>query len=371
MSLLSRYDALAAASVIERDEAQLSALHRLDRLAKELARPAPIRAALGVMSLFRSKAPAKAPRGVYLWGHVGRGKTTLMDLFFESALTPGKRRVHFHAFMHEVHDRLHRARRESDGAEDPVARVAKNLAAEARLLCFDEFSVNDIADAMILARLFSTLFAAGVVVVATSNVEPERLYEGGRNRDLFLPFIDLLLKRMEVVHLDARADFRLEKRAVDQVFFNVTVENSRAAAEALFRSCMGEEILELHLLVKGRSVRVPQASGRSARFRFSEICGQALGPSDYLAISRNFDTMIVEDVPAMNFDRRDEARRFITLVDVLYDAKARLILSAQADAQDLYTASKGMEAQEFPRTVSRLMEMRSEQYLAEWQSRQG
>jgi cell division protein ZapE len=369
MSLLSRYDALAAASVIERDQAQLTALQPLDRLVKELARPAPFRAALGVMSLFRSKAPAKAPRGVYIWGHVGRGKTTLMDLFFESAPTPGKRRVHFHSFMQEVHDRLHRARREGDGGEDPVTRVAKDLAAEAKLLCFDEFSVTDIADAMILARLFSTLFSAGVVVVATSNVEPERLYEGGRNRDSFLPFIELLLERTEVVHLDARADFRMEKLSVEEVFFNVGDQKTRAAAEALFRSYMGADAMELHLLVKGRSVRVPQASGRSARFRFSEICGQSLGASDYLALCRNFDTMIVEDVPAMNFDRRDEARRFIILVDVLYDAKARLVLSAEADAQDLYTAAKGMEAQEFPRTVSRLIEMRSQQYLAEWQAR--
>ncbi len=369
MSLLSRYDALAEARVFERDPAQLEALQRLDTLSKELARPAPVRAALGVLSLFRTRAPAKPPRGVYLWGQVGRGKTTLMDLFFESAPPKAKRRVHFHSFMQEAHDRLHRARQAGDGGEEPVTKVARDLAVEANLLCFDEFSVTDIADAMILARLFSALFAAGVVVVATSNVEPRRLYEGGRNRDLFLPFIGFLLAHMEVVRLDAGADFRMQKTPVPEVFFKVSDPQSKAVAQALFSDFMGSAVAPVHVSIKGRNILVPSANGRAARFSFAEICGRPLGPPDYLALSKNFDTIIVEDVPVMNLDRRNEARRFIMLVDVLYDAKARLMMSAQAEARELFAAAEGFEAVEFPRAISRLMEMRSRQYQEEWLAR--
>jgi cell division protein ZapE len=362
LSLLARYDALARTGAIERDSAQLAALKALDRLAEELTPRAP---AASLFSFFTRAAPPPAPRGVYLWGHVGRGKTTLMDLFFEAAMVAKKRRVHFHAFMTEIHARLHAARRDAKGAAaDPVQSVAEALAREARLLCFDEFSVFDIADATILARLFKTLLAQGVVVVATSNVEPGRLYEGGRNRELFLPFIALLLERMEVVELDARADFRLTKKCVCDVFFLVRDAASRNAAEAQLSAFMGAGPYDpLTLPVNGRTLDVPQTCGQIARFRFAEICGRPLGPADYLALARRFEAIVIEDVPAMGIERRNEAKRFITLIDILYEAKTKLILSAEAAVEDLYRADRGAEALEFPRTTSRLIEMRSQEYL--------
>ncbi len=362
--LLSRYDALVAAGAIERDPAQLAALAALDRLVGELIRPAPI---FSLPSLFTRKFSPQAPRGVYLYGHIGRGKTTLMDLFFESATIAKKRRVHFHAFMAEIHARLHVARREGNGSVDPVESVAEALSREARLLCFDEFSVSDIADAMILARLFKALFSAGVVVVATSNAEPRRLYEGGRNRELFLPFIDLLLERMEVVELCARADFRLEKKCVGEVFIVGADAKAKAQAELQLAAYMGAgPHTPAKIGVNGRELEIPQANGRTARFDFAQICSRPLGPADYLALAKVYDIVVVDNVPALSFERRDEAKRFIMLVDILYDAKAKLIICAEVEAERLYNADCGAEALEFPRTVSRLTEMRSRQYLEEW-----
>ena len=370
LQLLSRYDALVSSRAIERDPAQLVALETLDRLARDLARPAPARAALGFLSLFKRRSRLRTPRGVYLWGNVGHGKTTLMDLFFEAATVEKKRRVHFLGFMAEVHERLHHARLEGNGGSDPVARVAAEFSRETRLLCFDEFAVSDIADATILARLFSALFAAGVVVVATSNVAPERLYEHGRNRDLFLPFIALLQERMEVVQLDARADFRLEKACVREVFFVAADEQARAAAQARLAAHMGDGPFEpATLRVKGRDILIPLACGGLARFDFAEICGRPLGAADYHALAKNYDKIIVDNVPAMTFDRRNEAKRFITLVDVLYETKTKLIVCAQVEAGDLYHADHGAEAQEFRRTASRLVEMRSKDYLDAWAAR--
>jgi cell division protein ZapE len=370
--LLSRYDALVASSVIERDPAQLAALETLDRLARDLARPAPARAALGLLSLFKRRGTRQSPRGVYLWGHVGRGKTTLMDLFFDAAAVEKKRRVHFHAFMAEVHERLHHARRETNGGSDPVSRVAAEFASETRLLCFDEFAVSDIADATILARLFSALFAAGVVVVATSNVAPARLYENGRNRDLFLPFIALLQERMEVVQLDARADFRLEKACAREVYFVAGDEEAKATARQRLAEHMGAGPYKAATLrVKERDIAIPAACDGLARFNFAEICGRPLGAADYHALAEAYNKIIVDDVPVMTFDRRDEARRFITLVDVLYETKTKLILCAQVEVEHLYRADHGVEAQEFRRTASRLTEMRSRDYLSAWAARRG
>jgi cell division protein ZapE len=340
--LILRYDALVASRAIERDSAQIVALETLDRLARDLARPAPARAALGFLALFKRRTARRAPR-------------------------EKKRRVHFHAFMAEVHERLHQARRETNGGSDPVSRVAAEFSREARLLCFDEFAVSDIADATILARLFSALFAAGAVVVATSNAAPERLYENGRNRDLFLPFIALLQERIEVVQLDARADFRLEKTCGREVFFIAADPEAKAVAEARLAAHMGDGPFEpATVRVKGRDILVPLARGGLARFDFAEICGRPLGAADYHALAENFDKIIVDNVPAMTFDRRNEAKRFITLVDVLYESKTKLILCAQVGAEVLYQADHGAEAQEFRRTASRLREMRSEDYLDAW-----
>jgi len=258
---------------------------------------------------------------------------------------------------------LHQARREANGGSDPVSRVAAELSREARLLCFDEFAVSDIADATILARLFSALFAAGVVVVATSNAAPERLYENGRNRDLFLPFIDLVERRMEIVRLDALEDFRLGKRRAEEVFFLLSDPQQALRARALFDA---EPYEKTTLSVGARRLEIARASGRTARFDFKEICGRPLGAADYLAIARAFDTVIVSDVPRMDYERRNEARRFITLVDILYEAKAKLVLSAEAEPPELYDAEHGTEVWDIRRAASRLAEMRSKDYLDAW-----
>jgi len=369
-SLLDRYDALVASGAFARDGAQVAALERLDRLATALYRRggAPAAGALTarVLSLFsRRRAPAPAARGLYLWGGVGRGKTMVMDLFFEALQAEKKRRAHFHAFMADVHDRLHRARRAGACLCDPVARVAQEIAGETRVLCFDEFCVNDIGDATILARLFSGLFDAGVAVVATSNVEPSRLYEGGRNRDLFLPFIGLLQERMEVLRLDARADYRLTKQDVGEVFFTPADERARACVDALFRkACRGAAPAPAKIDVKRRTIEIPLAADGVARFSFGQICGRPLGAADYMAIAERYETIVVENVPVMNMERRNEARRFITLVDLLYEAKRRLVISAEAEAEALYRAEHGNEAREFARVVSRLAEMRSREWAS-------
>jgi cell division protein ZapE len=271
--------------------------------------------------------------------------------------------------MADVHERIHVWRTQLKAGEvngdDPIGPVAASLADEAWVLCFDEFTVTDIADAMILGRLFTALFAYGVVVVATSNVEPERLYEGGLNRTLFLPFIALLQERMAVVRLDARADFRLEKLAGGLVFHTPANEHSHQALTQAFRSLSGKSRGEaMTLTVKGHAVEIPEAAGGVARFGFRDLCSKPLGASDYMAVAERFHTVIVEDIPRLTFERRNEAKRFITLIDALYDARVKLLASADAEVSDLYQADTGREAFEFDRTVSRLIEMRSEEYLA-------
>ncbi len=342
-----------------RDEAQCEALGALDRLLGELEAQRRPRLPWGLSGNSQG-------RGLYLWGEVGRGKTTLMDLFFEAAPEPRKRRTHFHAFMREVHSRLHAARRAGNGGPDPLTRVAAALARETRLLCFDEFAVSDIADATILARLFSALIAAQVVVVATSNVEPRRLYEGGRNRDLFLPFIDIVEKSLEIVRLDALEDFRLGKRRAEEVFFLICDPEQARRACARFDSAPYEKTT---INVGARRLEIARASGGTARFDFTEICGRPLGAADYLAIGEAFDTVIVSDVPCMGYEQRNEARRFITLVDILYEAKVRLMLSAEAEPGHLYNAEHGTEVWDIRRAASRLSEMRSTDYLDAWAAR--
>ncbi|GJD51521.1 Cell division protein ZapE [Methylobacterium crusticola] len=364
-----RYDALVEAGAIERDAAQADLVARFDGLIRDLdavappAKPGPLSRLFG-----RRPEPASGPLGLYVWGLVGRGKTMLMDLFYEAA--PGaKRRVHFHAFMGDVHDRIHRHRQAvkqgTAKGDDPIAPVAEGLAAEARLLCFDEFTVTDIADAMILGRLFTALFGHGVVMVATSNVAPDRLYEGGLNRALFLPFIGLLLERVAVVRLDARTDFRLEKLGGSPVYH---VPADAAAAEALtraFRSLSGvAEGRPTTFQVKGHDVSIPEAAGGVARFTFADLCARPLGAADYLALAQRFHTLVVENIPVMGLAQRNEAKRFIILIDALYDTGVKLLASAAAEPQDLYAAEFGREAFEFERTVSRLIEMRSDAYLA-------
>lgn len=317
--------------------------------------------------LGRRKAPA-TPTGLYVWGSVGRGKTMLMDLFFEAAPVAGKRRVHFHAFMAEVHARIHAWRQNKKiGAvkgDDPIAPLADELIAEAWLLCFDEFAVTDIADAMLLGRLFTALFERGLVVVATSNVEPSRLYEGGLNRALFSPFIALLMRRMEVFELSARTDFRLEKLNSAPVYYTPADEIARSALDRAFHALTGQDTgPEKRLSVLGRDVLIPQAVSNVARFAFEDLCSRPLGSADYLAIAENFHTVFVDGVPAMPHHMRNEAKRFINFIDTLYDQHVKLVVSADAPPIGLYLGA-GREAFEFERTASRLIEMQSYDYLA-------
>ncbi|KQU52702.1 ATPase [Bosea sp. Leaf344] len=369
-SLTDRYAALVEAGAIERDPAQVAVVKRLAALAERLATRRLARKSSALGWLFGGKSRSVEPiKGLYIWGSVGRGKTMLMDLFYEAAPLPQRRRVHFHAFMADVHARIHAYRQRLKSGEvkdpDPIGPVAAALAEEARLLCFDEFTVTDIADAMILGRLFTALFDAGVVVVATSNVEPSRLYEGGLNRALFLPFIALLGDRVEVVKLEARTDFRLEKLGGAPVYHVPADATARAALDRAFARLSGTARGQaLVLPVQGHELRIPQAAGGVARASFADLCAHAYGASDYIALAQRFHTLVLDEIPAMTQDQRNEAKRFIILIDTLYEHHVKLVASAAAEATGLYTAAQGREAFEFDRTVSRLIEMRSDDYLA-------
>ena len=368
LSASEQLTALIAAGRIERDEAQIALAARLDALAASLADYRPPRRA-GALNWLIGARPVAAPRGLYIHGAVGRGKTMAMDLFFDAAPTSAKRRVHFHAFMADVHARIQRwrLRRKAGEAngEDPIAPVAADLAGEAWLLCFDEFSVRDIADAMILARLFAALFAAGVVVVATSNVAPDELYAGGLNRALFLPFIALLHERVDIVALESRTDFRLEKLNRAPVYYCPVDAAASRALDAAFLRLTGAargEPAEIELL--GRSFIAPQAVDGVARFAFDDLCRRPLGSPDFLAIARRFHTLLIDGIRIMSRDQRNEAKRFINLIDTLYDQRVKLIASAEAEPDALFAGEDGYEAFEFSRTASRLIEMRSRDYLA-------
>jgi len=353
---VKRYRDLVAQGGIEPDAAQVAAAEKLDALALELARWRPRRGLLG----FFMGSSQEHPRGLYIHGAVGRGKTMLMDLFYSSIAFEPKRRVHFHAFMADVHDRIAAARKGDSG--DPIPAVARQIADVSRLLCFDELHVTDIADAMILGRLFKVLFENQVVVVATSNSPPQELYRNGLNRQLFLPFVDLIEDNMDVLELAAAKDFRLEKLNGERLYFTPADEAARAELDRIWLRMTGRAHGERKdLVVKGRTLRVPQAAMGVARFTFSDLCEKPLGAVDYLHIARNFHTLLLERIPILGPHRRNEARRFINLIDTLYDSRVCLVATADAEPDRLYVAGDGADL--FERTVSRLMEMRSETYL--------
>lgn len=368
-TVAERYQALVSAGTIEEDPAQRAIVRRFVTLGEALVERKLARKNRALGWLFGRAAAPSAVRGVYIWGSVGRGKTMLMDLFHENVPIPDKRRAHFHSFMADVHERIHAFRQKVKRGEikdtDPIPPIASALASEASLLCFDEFTVTDIADAMILGRLFTALFAQGVTVVATSNVEPSRLYEGGLNRALFLPFIALLTERMEIIKLEARTDFRMEKLGGAPVW-RVPADDAagQALGEAFLRLTGGQPGAPLTLHVKGRDLVIPRAAQGVARVSFHALCEQPLGASDYLAIAQRFHTVVLDAVPVMGIEDRNAAKRFIILIDALYDAGVKLVASAAAEPHELYTAEDGREAFEFDRTVSRLIEMRSQEYLA-------
>jgi cell division protein ZapE len=370
MSALELYENLVAAKKLERDRAQERLLSQFVALEQRVAAHRSARRTQPLGWLFGGGDSSKPVKGLYVHGDVGRGKTMLMDLFFEASPVVRKRRAHFHEFMADVHERARVFRQklkdgEIDESEDAIRLTAGEIAEESWLLCFDEFHVTDIADAMILGRLFARLFELGVVVVATSNVAPSALYRDGLNRALFLPFIAMIERHMTVLELRARTDFRLEKLAGQTVWYVPADDDATAALDQAWRRLVGSPSgMPQELSVKGRRLRVPRAAMGVARFFFHDLCEQPLAASDYLRIAHEFHTLIIDRIPVMGFDQRNAAKRFIILIDTLYDHAVKLIASAGAEPAAIYQASDGYEAAEFRRTASRLIEMRSNAYMA-------
>ncbi|WP_173933406.1 cell division protein ZapE [Chelativorans sp. Marseille-P2723] len=367
-SVVSHYAHLVETGAFSRDLEQEKVAAALDGLIEAISAHRLARKSSALGWLFaKNKRSREAVKGLYIYGGVGRGKTALMDIFFKLLPVRGKRRTHFNDFMADVHDRIAQHREALKNGKtretDPIPPVAAAISREAWVLCFDEFSVTDIADAMILSRLFSALFKEGVVLVATSNVAPEDLYRDGLNRGLFEPFIGVLKRSTQVMHLDAPTDYRLEKlRRLPVYMTPLNAETKRGMDEAWEMITAGQPSREERLTVKGRQVVVPRAAGRAGRFAFEELCGRPLGARDYIVIAQRFDTVFIDGVPVMDRPRRNEAKRFILLIDTLYDSRTRVFISAEAKPDGLYVAASGTEAFEFERTASRLMEMQS----ADW-----
>ena len=362
-----RYKALIEGGALTRDPAQEDAVKRLQDLHTALLEYGNGRGFFG-----RSKP---APKGLYLWGDVGRGKTALMDIFFNNTPYELKRRAHFHEFMAEVHDRIAfwRSAPESEkrknpafdrkSPDDPIPLAAADIARDTLLFCFDEFQVTDIADAMILGRLFDALFSFGVVLVTTSNRMPDDLYKDGLNRQLFLPFIDTLKSQLDVLHLQSALDYRLEKLNRAPVYYAPLGPDADAAMDAAWETMIcGAKERPHSFTVQGRDLLVKRTARSAARFSFSELCEQPLGGTDYLAIVRHFGAIFIDHIPIMSRDKRNEAKRFVTLIDTIYDSRTKLVCSADGEPGDLYPAGDG--SFEFERTASRLVEMRSRDYLA-------
>ncbi|MFP5077509.1 cell division protein ZapE [Rhizobium sp. YIM 134829] len=366
--IVRRLEAMIEAGTLQRDPAQLQIATRLDRLAVALAGNRAQRKSNALGWLFASKRQQQPPlKGLYLHGGVGRGKTMLMDLFFETVPIERKRRAHFHEFMADVQDRIARHRQKLKSGEtkqaDPMPPIAAEIFGESRLLCFDEFSVTDIADAMILSRLFGELFRRGCVLVATSNVEPGNLYKDGLNRGLFLPFIDMLRAYTDIIPLDTATDYRLIKTSGLPVWSTpLGPEADRAIETAWQHATAGQKVAPAEIAFRGRTIRVPLAAGTSARFQFKDLCEKPLAAADYLAILERYKTIFVENIPILDANRRNETKRFILLIDTIYDQQARLFASAETRPEALLATRRGTEGFEFDRTVSRLIEIQSEDY---------
>ena len=345
-SLQNIYADMVAKGEIHADPAQEAVLPEFERIRAELAKPVK-------KGLFR-KAP-EPPKGLYLWGGVGRGKSMLMDLFVSHLDVPA-RRVHFHAFMQEIHAAMHKAR--ADGVEDALKPVAKSIIDEVKLLAFDEMQITDITDAMIVGRLFQMLFDAGVVVVTTSNRVPDDLYKNGLNRQLFLPFIAMIKEKLVVWEMVSPRDYRQNRLAGTPSYFYPADADARSEIASIWQDLTGGKSSALHLTVKGRTVELPDFHNGVAKVRFHDLCGKPLGPADYLAIAEAVRVLILQDIPILGRSNFNEAKRFVTLIDALYEAKVRLIASAADRPEMLYVEGDGVF--EFERTASRLREMQSE-----------
>lgn len=346
------YNDLIAKEHLQPDPAQMAVLPEFDRIALELAAPKK-------RGLFAKKPDPV--RGLYLWGGVGRGKSMMMDLFHDATGGPNSRRVHFHAFMQEVQAALHKARQ--TGVDDAIKPVADDLSADMTLLCLDEMQITDIADAMIVGRLFERMVERGVTVVTTSNRPPDDLYKDGLNRALFLPFIGLLKTHMEVVELESPRDYRQHRLAGEQTYFHPADGAARAALDTIWTDLSGGTSETLILSVKGREVEIPAFAKGVARAKFYDLCGQPLGPADYLALAEAVRVLILDEIPRLSSENYNQARRFVTLVDALYEAKVRLIATAADTPENLYLEGEG--SFEFERTASRLREMQSADWGAE------
>ena len=349
------YDTMVTQGRISRDPAQADAIAALDALAGKLSEAKEKKR--GLSGLF-SRDKAEPIPGLYIWGGVGRGKSMLMDLFYDEVPITAKRRVHFHAFMQHVQDALHAERQK--GSDNAIRPVADDIASGIRLLCLDEMQVTDIADAMILGRLFERLFEQGVTIVTTSNRPPDDLYKDGLNRQLFLPFIALLKERLTVLELASDTDWRQNRLASSQTYFTPADATARAAIDAIWNDLTQGDAQPLTLRVKGREVRIAAFANGAARARFSDLCGQPLGPADYLALADAVRLLVLEDIPALSAENYNQARRFVTLIDALYEARVRLIASAAEVPDRLYLEGDGVF--EFGRTASRLMEMQSDDW---------
>jgi cell division protein ZapE len=382
-TIAERYDALVARGAIERDPAQERVVAVLDALAHRLTDIKQTRFGLTKL-LDQGDISDEKGRGIYISGGVGRGKTMLMDLFFESVPLEHKRRIHFHEFMEDVHDRLRKAREKMQNRrmsdDDPLSHVIRAFAAEARLLCFDELAVTDIADAMMVGRVLTELLSQGVVLVATSNVDPDHLYEGGIYRELFLPFVAFLKTHVDVVNLDARTDFRLEKREEVGSWYTPANASSKAELDRVF-ACLTDNVPPepLTLSVVGRTICVPPQACGVARFSFRDLCLAPMAAVDYIAIARKFHTVIIEGLPT-RFSHRNHVKRLCSLIDVLYERRVKLIVSADGDPHSIYLGMVAVfggaigpppdQSNTFPellesrRAVSRLIEMRSCDYSA-------
>ncbi len=363
---LAAYRAQLAAGGLKPDPVQALAAEKLESLWRALSAYRPSDGTAGWRARFGlGRRADAAPLGLYLFGGVGRGKSMLMDLFFAKAAVERKRRVHFHAFMLEVHERLHALRARRDGGRnsgDPIAQLAGEIADGAWLLCFDEFQVTNIADAVILGRLLEALFERGVVVVATSNTAPDELYAGGLQRNLFLPAIELINQRLDVLELEGGIDYRRQMLQRMTVYYTPLGDEATDALEDAFAAfTAGAPAGRETLIVQGRRLTLSRAARGVAMTTFVELCERELGPADYLALATHFHTLILNAVPRLDPERRDEARRFITLIDALYEHRAKLICAAAGPPEQIYAA--GDHAAEFRRTASRLYEMRSVAYL--------